>query len=144
MLRPLPTRTAQTTVLVTHGIQHLPSADKVIVMDAGRIAHFGSFEEVRNAGAAFALAARAGTSNVEVKAQSTEIEKLDEMVVVEEEDEEMLWEKSKTPKWAAYKFFLRAIGPLATMIIALETLCLEATRAGMQYVQPGHLLFNHT
>ncbi|KAJ7899195.1 P-loop containing nucleoside triphosphate hydrolase protein [Mycena olivaceomarginata] len=36
----------KTTVLVTHGIHHLPSADKVIVMEAGTITHFGSFEEL--------------------------------------------------------------------------------------------------
>ncbi|KAJ7803443.1 P-loop containing nucleoside triphosphate hydrolase protein [Mycena olivaceomarginata] len=53
----------KTTVLVTHGIHHLPSADKVIVMEAGTITHFGSFEEVRDAGAVFALASTAGEAD---------------------------------------------------------------------------------
>ncbi|KAJ6470710.1 hypothetical protein DFH09DRAFT_1477440 [Mycena vulgaris] len=49
----------KTTVLVTYAVRHLPSADKVIVMDAGKITHFGSFEEVHDAGATFALASTA-------------------------------------------------------------------------------------
>ena len=102
-------------------------------MDAGRITHFGSFEEVRDAGAAFALAARAGTSH-KVEAQSTETKKSEEMQVAEEEDEEMLWEKSKTSKWGAYAFFFAAAGPLFTFVVASLVFCYGVIRAGLQYV----------
>jgi len=100
-------------------------------MDAGRITHFGSFEEVRDAGAAFALAARAGTSH-KVEAQSTETKKSDEMQVAEEEDEEMLWEKSKTSRWGAYTFFFAAVGPLFTILVTALTFCLSVVKAGLQ------------
>ena len=110
-------------------------------MDAGRITHFGSFEEVRDAGAAFALAARAGTSH-EVEAQTTEIKSSDEMQIAEEEDEEMLWEKSKTSKWGAYRFFFTAVGPLFTIVVALLTFCYGVVRAGLQYVISSSSLFH--
>lgn len=102
-------------------------------MDAGKITHFGSFEEVRDAGAAFALAAKTGTSK-ELEAQSTETTKSDEMEVAEEEDEEMLWENGKTSKWGAYAFFFSAVGPLFTIVVAGLTFCYGLVRAGLQYV----------
>ncbi|KAJ6522258.1 P-loop containing nucleoside triphosphate hydrolase protein [Mycena capillaripes] len=110
----------KTTVLVTHGIHHLPSADKVIVMDAGTIAHFGSFEEVRDAGATFALAstageANAGNSQLAVKERATAAD-----VVDEEEDEELNWTLEQASRTGAYAFYIRCTGVFrATGMFAL-------------------------
>ncbi|KAF8145077.1 P-loop containing nucleoside triphosphate hydrolase protein [Mycena galopus ATCC 62051] len=102
----------KTTVLVTHGIHHLPSADKVIVMDAGTITHFGSFEEVRDAGAMFALAstvgaADAGNRNIQlaVKESATAAD-----VVDEEEDQELNWTLEQASRTSAYGFYIRCTG----------------------------------
>ncbi|KAF8149760.1 hypothetical protein K438DRAFT_1988782 [Mycena galopus ATCC 62051] len=100
----------KTTVLVTHGIHHLPSADKVIVMDAGTITHFDSFEAVRDAGAMFALAstvgaADAGNSQLAVKESATAAD-----VVDEEEDEELNWSLEQASRTGAYAFYIRCTG----------------------------------
>ncbi|KAJ7751884.1 P-loop containing nucleoside triphosphate hydrolase protein [Mycena maculata] len=98
----------KTTVLVTHGVHHLPSADKVIIMDAGTITHFGSFEEVRDAGAAFALAstaADAGKGQVAAKQNSTEA-----TVVDEEKEEEEAWNSEQTSRRGAYAFYAQCTG----------------------------------
>ncbi|KAJ7364754.1 P-loop containing nucleoside triphosphate hydrolase protein [Mycena albidolilacea] len=101
----------KTTVLVTHGVHHLPSADKVIIMDAGMITHFGSFEEVREAGAAFALASSTGETDtdkvVAVKESATAA-----TVVDEEEDEELNWVNEQASRRGAYNFYLKCTGVL--------------------------------
>ncbi|KAJ6550467.1 P-loop containing nucleoside triphosphate hydrolase protein [Mycena vulgaris] len=110
----------RTTVLVTHGIHHLPSADKVIVMDAGTITHFGSFEEVRDAGATFVLASTAGEANagnspLAVKESATAAD-----VVDEEEDEELNWTLEQASRTSAYAFYIRCTGVFrATGMFAL-------------------------
>ncbi|KAJ6537171.1 P-loop containing nucleoside triphosphate hydrolase protein [Mycena capillaripes] len=96
-------RCVQTTVLVTHDVHHLPSADKVIIMSAGRIKHFGSFEEVRDAGATFALASNAGEAgaayiiNKESGTAAT--------IVDEEEDEEWHWINEQPSRMVAYALY---------------------------------------
>ncbi|KAF7344045.1 hypothetical protein MVEN_01694000 [Mycena venus] len=99
----------KTTVLVTHGIHHLANADKVIVMDAGTITHFGSFEEVRDAGATFALAsiaeADAGNGQMAVTENSMAV-----AVVDEEEDEELKWTKEQASRRGAYAFYMKCTG----------------------------------
>ncbi|KAJ7364775.1 P-loop containing nucleoside triphosphate hydrolase protein, partial [Mycena albidolilacea] len=100
----------KTTVLVTHGVHHLPSADKVIVMDAGIITHFGSFEEMCEADATFALASVAGDPQnraVAVKASATAA-----TVVDEEEDEELQWTSEQMSRRAAYTFYMKCTGVL--------------------------------
>jgi ABC-type sugar transport system ATPase subunit len=100
----------QTTVLVTHGVHHLSSADKVIVMDAGIITHFGSFEEMREADATFALASAAGDPQnraVAIKASATAA-----TVVDEEEDEELQWTSEPMSRRAAYTFYMKCTGVL--------------------------------
>ncbi|KAJ6486599.1 P-loop containing nucleoside triphosphate hydrolase protein [Mycena vulgaris] len=104
----------KTTVLVTHGVHHLPSADKVIVMDAGKITHFGSFEEVRDAGATFALAstaveAGAGKGQVAPKQNTTEA-----TVVDEEEEEEEAWNSEQASRRGAYTFYAKCTGFVQT------------------------------
>ncbi|KAF7339144.1 hypothetical protein MVEN_01991300 [Mycena venus] len=102
---------AQTTVLVTHGVHHLPSADKVIVMDAGKITHFGSFEQVRDAGATFAL-----TSAGELAAQNGQVVAKEAAtaptVVDEEKDEELNWTREQASRWSAYAFYIKCTGVL--------------------------------
>ncbi|KAF8184562.1 hypothetical protein K438DRAFT_2020317 [Mycena galopus ATCC 62051] len=112
----------QTTMLVTHGIHHLPSADKVIVMDAGKITHFGSFPEVRAAGAAFALAtaaepdARGGQTAATEPATSA-------TVTNEEEDEELHWKNEQGSRMVAYAFYMKCTGVVrACGLFALITL----------------------
>ncbi|KAJ6612057.1 P-loop containing nucleoside triphosphate hydrolase protein [Mycena sp. CBHHK59/15] len=99
----------KTTILVTHGIHHLANADKVIVMDAGTITHFGSFEEVRDAGATFVLAsiaeADAGNSQMAVIEGATAV-----TVVDEEEDEELNWTKEQASRRGAYAFYMKCTG----------------------------------
>ncbi|KAJ6524323.1 P-loop containing nucleoside triphosphate hydrolase protein [Mycena capillaripes] len=98
----------KTTVLVTHGVHHLPSADKVIIMDAGKMTHFGSFDEVRDAGATFALASaagEAGTAHVlgkEIAIAAT--------VVDEEEEEELNWSIEQSSRMGAYAFYIKCTG----------------------------------
>ncbi|KAJ7837907.1 P-loop containing nucleoside triphosphate hydrolase protein [Mycena leptocephala] len=104
----------KTTVLVTHGVHHLPTADKVIIMDAGKIAHFGSFEEVRDAGAAFALAsgaagAYASRGQVGVKESATAA-----TVDDEEEDEELQWTNERASRTGAYAFYIKCTGVVRT------------------------------
>ncbi|KAF7339150.1 hypothetical protein MVEN_01992000 [Mycena venus] len=101
----------KTTVLVTHGIHHLPSADKVIVMNAGKITHFGSFEQVRDAGATFAL-----TSAGELAAQNGQVVAKEAAtaptVVDEEKDEELNWTREQASRWSAYAFYMKCTGVL--------------------------------
>ncbi|KAJ7465565.1 P-loop containing nucleoside triphosphate hydrolase protein [Mycena latifolia] len=101
----------KTTVLVTHGIHHLANADKVIVMDAGTITHFGSFKEVRDAGATFALASIAaadtGNSKMAVIESATAV-----TVVDDEEDEELNWTKEQASRRGAYAFYMKCTGVL--------------------------------
>ncbi|KAJ7764164.1 P-loop containing nucleoside triphosphate hydrolase protein [Mycena maculata] len=100
----------KTTVLVTHGVHHLPSADKVIIMDASTITHFGSFEQVRDAGATFALAstavdAEAGKGQVAVKQNSTEA-----TIIDEEKEEEEAWNSEQASRRGAYAFYVKCTG----------------------------------
>ncbi|KAJ7747845.1 P-loop containing nucleoside triphosphate hydrolase protein [Mycena metata] len=98
----------KTTVLVTHGVHHLPSADRVIIMDAGTITHFGSFEEVRDAGATFALASTAGDSShdqVMTKETATAA-----TITDEELDEELNWNIEQSSKNGAYTFYMKCTG----------------------------------
>ncbi|KAF7364178.1 hypothetical protein MSAN_01077100 [Mycena sanguinolenta] len=98
----------KTTVLVTHGVHHLPSADKVIVMDAGMISHFGSFEEVRDAGATFALATSetdAGSGGLAVKAGATAV-----FSDNNDEDEEQQWVVEQSSRMGAYAFYIKCTG----------------------------------
>ncbi|KAJ7880551.1 ABC transporter type 1, transmembrane domain-containing protein [Mycena olivaceomarginata] len=104
---------AQTTVLVTHGVHHLPIADKVIVMDAGKITHFGSFEQVRDAGATFALtsAGELAAKNGQVVAKKAATAPT---VVDEEKDEELNWTREQASRWSAYAFYMKCTGVLRT------------------------------
>jgi hypothetical protein len=90
-------------------VHHLPSADKVIIMEAGKITHFGSFEEVRDAGAAFALASNtagdAPHSQVADKEGATEA-----TVDDEEEDEELQWRNEQASRTRAYAFYMKCTG----------------------------------
>ncbi|KAJ7710388.1 P-loop containing nucleoside triphosphate hydrolase protein [Mycena rosella] len=101
----------KTTVLVTHGVHHLPSADKVIVMDIGKIAHFGSFEEVRDAGATFAL-----TSAGELAAKNGQVVAMEAAtaptVVDEEKDEELNWTREQASRRSSYAFYMKCTGVL--------------------------------
>ncbi|KAJ7747834.1 P-loop containing nucleoside triphosphate hydrolase protein [Mycena metata] len=103
----------KTTVLVTHGVHHLPSADKVIIMDAGTITHFGSFEEVRDVGATFALASpgddAGGHSQGVSKKSATAVDITDE-----EEDEELNWSIDQASKSSASIFYAKCTGFLRT------------------------------
>ncbi|KAF7338983.1 hypothetical protein MVEN_01974500 [Mycena venus] len=102
----------KTTVLVTHGIHHLPSADKVIIMDAGTITHFGSFEQVREAGATFASlasTAEAGIGNGNGQALAKE-DATAATVVDEEQDEELHWANEQTSRRGAYAFYIKCTG----------------------------------
>ncbi|KAJ6535718.1 P-loop containing nucleoside triphosphate hydrolase protein [Mycena capillaripes] len=97
----------KTTVLVTHGIHHLPSADRVIIMDAGKVSHFGSFDEVRDAGATFALASKPGTERVEVVGTESATTAA---VSDEEEDEELNWINEQASRKSAYAFYIKCTG----------------------------------
>ena len=50
----IPFRFPQTRILVTHGINHLPQCDQIIVMTGGRISEIGSYGELLDADGAFA------------------------------------------------------------------------------------------
>ncbi|KAJ7653017.1 P-loop containing nucleoside triphosphate hydrolase protein [Mycena rosella] len=113
----------KTTVLVTHGVHHLPSADKVIVMDAGSITHFGSFEDVRDAGAQFALASTAVDSDAAGKSEGTAKQNATEATVVDEEkEEEEAWSAEQASRRGAYAFYAKCTGVLQTStLLALIT-----------------------
>ncbi|KAJ7869699.1 P-loop containing nucleoside triphosphate hydrolase protein [Mycena olivaceomarginata] len=113
----------KTVVLVTHGVHHLPSADKVIIMDAGTITHFGSFEEVREAGATFALASAMGEADTEKGAVAVKEGATAATVVDEEEDEELNWASEQTSRRAAYAFYIKCTGVIrACGLFALITI----------------------
>jgi energy-coupling factor transporter ATP-binding protein EcfA2 len=102
---------AQTTVLVTHGVHHLPSADKVIVMDMGKITHFGSFEQVRDAGAMFALTSAGELAATNGQAVAKEAATAP-TVVDEEKDEELNWTREQASRRSAYAFYMKCTGVL--------------------------------
>ncbi|KAJ7747833.1 P-loop containing nucleoside triphosphate hydrolase protein [Mycena metata] len=98
----------KTTVLVTHGVHHLPSADRVIIMDSGTITHFGSFEEVRDAGATFALGSAAvDSSHGQIMTKETATAAT---VTDEELDEELNWNIEQSSKSGAYTFYMKCTG----------------------------------
>ncbi|KAF8205875.1 hypothetical protein K438DRAFT_1963648 [Mycena galopus ATCC 62051] len=135
----------KTTVLVTHGVHHLPSADKVVIMDAGTITHFGTFEEVRDAGATFALASTAGdvdseTGRLAVKEGATEATVFDE-----EADEELSWANEQASRLGAYAFYMkctgvvRACGLFALIVLWSVTGILATAYLSMLASSSGHL-----
>lgn len=46
--------TAQTRILVTHGLQWLPKVDSILVMTDGRISEMGTYNELLSHNGAFA------------------------------------------------------------------------------------------
>mmetsp|Transcript_15499 Transcript_15499/g.34859 ORF Transcript_15499/g.34859 Transcript_15499/m.34859 type:complete len:1179 (+) Transcript_15499:976-4512(+) len=48
-----PVATGMTRILVTHRVHFLPRCDAVIVMDGGKIVHFGSYDELKEQGVDF-------------------------------------------------------------------------------------------
>ncbi|KAJ7164505.1 P-loop containing nucleoside triphosphate hydrolase protein [Mycena filopes] len=121
----------KTTVLVTHGVHHLPNADKVIIMDAGTITHFGSFEEVRDAGATFALASSTGdTAAGHVQAGNKEAATA--ATGTDEEDEELTWNIEQASRTGAYAFYIRCTGALRvagfiTLVVVWSSVSLFST-----------------
>ncbi|KAJ7676688.1 P-loop containing nucleoside triphosphate hydrolase protein [Mycena polygramma] len=112
----------KTTVLVTHGVHHLPSADKVIILDNGEMTHFGTFEEVRDAGATFALASTTGGSGAGHTVASKEGGTA-ATIVDEEADEELNWTIEQSSRLGAYAFYIRMTGVVrACGLFALITL----------------------
>ncbi|KAJ7215431.1 P-loop containing nucleoside triphosphate hydrolase protein [Mycena pura] len=112
----------KTTVLITHGIHHLPSADKVIVMDVGTISHFGSLDEVRAAGATFALASFSGEAE---NGQVADKENATAATVVEddEEEEELNWAIEQVSTLDPYEFYSKCTGVARSFsLIGLITL----------------------
>ncbi|KAJ7669760.1 P-loop containing nucleoside triphosphate hydrolase protein [Mycena rosella] len=106
----------KTTVLVTHGAHHLPRADRVVVMDSGSITHFGSFEEVRDAGAKFALASTAVDADAASKSQMTATQSAMEATVVDEEkEEEAAWSSEQASRRGADAFYAKCTGFLQTI-----------------------------
>jgi ABC-type sulfate/molybdate transport systems ATPase subunit len=133
----------QTTVLVTHGVHHLPSADKVIIMEAGKVKHFGTFEQVRDAGATFALAstggdADAGKNQVKEKQNATVA-----TVIDEEKDEEEAWSAEQASRRGAYTFYAKCTGFLRTGILfVLITLWSGVGLFATAYLSSAWLLFS--
>ncbi|KAJ6476003.1 P-loop containing nucleoside triphosphate hydrolase protein [Mycena vitilis] len=112
----------KTTVLVTHGVHHLSSADKVIILDKGEMTHFGTFEEVRDAGATFALASPNGVSGAGHTVASKEAGTA-ATIVDEEADAELTWTIEQSSRLGAYAFYIRMTGVLrACGLFALITL----------------------
>jgi ABC-type sugar transport system ATPase subunit len=132
---------AQTTVLVTHGVHHLPIADKVIVMDAGKITHFGSFEQVRDAGATFALtsAGELAAKNGQVVAKKAATAPT---VVDEEKDEELNWTREQASRWSAYAFYTKCTGVLrASGLLLLITIWSGTQIFAMVYLSSMRFLY---
>lgn len=50
----------KTRVLVTHQLQFLAQADRIVVMERGRVAHWGTFAELQAQGVSFTKARRGG------------------------------------------------------------------------------------
>ncbi|KAK7045035.1 P-loop containing nucleoside triphosphate hydrolase protein [Favolaschia claudopus] len=110
----------KTTILVTHGIHHLSSADKVLVMAGGTITHFGTFEQVREAGATLALintAAEAelttapGNDQLAVqKEAATASSAAQDEFIDEDEEAEMEWVNERESRMGAYAFYARCTG----------------------------------
>jgi ABC-type sulfate/molybdate transport systems ATPase subunit len=124
-------------------VHHLPSADKVIIMDAGKITHFGSFEQVRDAGATFALAstegdADAGKNQVAEKQNATEA-----IVIDEEKDEEEAWSAEQASRRGAYTFYAKCTGFLQTgTLFALIILWSGVGLFATAYLSSAELLFS--
>ncbi|KAJ6507526.1 hypothetical protein DFH09DRAFT_1101230 [Mycena vulgaris] len=100
----------KTTVLVAHGIHHLPSVNKVIIMDGGTITHFGTFEEVRDAGATFALASTAGKAEAGAGQMLAKESATAATVVDEEQDQELNWAIEQASRRGAYAFYIKCTG----------------------------------
>ncbi|KAK7008519.1 hypothetical protein R3P38DRAFT_2643731 [Favolaschia claudopus] len=110
----------KTTVLVTHGIHHLSSADKVLVMAGGTITHFGTFEEVREAGATLALintaaeaelATAPGKDQLAVRKEATIASSAAQDEFIDEDEEaEIEWVNERESRMGAYAFYARCTG----------------------------------
>ncbi|KAJ7036384.1 P-loop containing nucleoside triphosphate hydrolase protein [Mycena alexandri] len=125
----------KTTVLVTHGVHHLPSADKVIVMNSGTITNFGSFAEVRDAGAMFALASTARDTDTS-KRQVKDHENATEATVVDEEnEEEEAWGSEQRSRGGAYIFYAKCTGFFRTGCL----LVIIAAESGVGIFSPAYL-----
>jgi hypothetical protein len=76
-------------------------------MDSGTITHFGSFEEVRDAGATFALVSTAGEADAgQAAKQSSTAAAVEDY---DEEDEEQDWANEASRK-GAYAFYIQCTG----------------------------------
>lgn len=127
-------------MLVTHGVHHLPSADKVIIMEGGKITHFGSFEEVRDAGAMFALASTAGeadTAHILGKDDGTAATVMDV-----EEEEELNWQIEQSSRLGAYTFYMQCTGVWrACGLFAFITLWSATTLFSVAYLSSKCLVY---
>jgi hypothetical protein len=83
-------------------------------MDAGKITHFGSFEQVRDAGATFALASTAGDANTGKNQIATKQNATEATVIDEEKDEEEAWISEQASRSGAYTFYAKCTGFLHT------------------------------
>lgn len=119
----------KTTILVTHAIQHLERADKVLVLDQGKVTHFGTFTELRDSGEAYALAATAGKDLETQYVKADTVPPIDEG---EDQDEEMLWTNDSTRKGDALKFFFGAVGPMGTFGLLALLVLLAGLTGGLQ------------
>lgn len=110
-------------MLVSHSSHRLPSADKVLVLASGKVTHYGSFEEARNAGATFALASKAGQAVKPTEDIVKAYTNFPDILTEDEEDEELTWASEQAPKYAVYKLYLKCTGGwYASMLIMLVML----------------------
>ena len=119
----------KTSVLVTHAIQHLERADKVLVLNEGKVTHFGTFTELRESGEAYALAATAGK---DLETQYVKADVAPPIDEGEDEDEEMLWTNDSTRKGDALRFFFGAVGPIGTFGLLALLVVLAGCTGGLQ------------
>lgn len=82
-------------------------------MEAGKITHFGSFEEVRDAGAAFALASNAAGDAPHRQVAGNESATA-ATLEDEEEDEELQWTNEQASRTGAYAFYIQCTGVVRT------------------------------
>jgi ATP-binding cassette subfamily C (CFTR/MRP) protein 4 len=109
-------------ILITHQLQYLKSVDNIVVMEKGKIAMMGSYDELHEKDLAF----RALLGDVAIKPDTTDhaktkpkaISTYNANILVEKEDTQR-----KMGSWALYSFYFR-LGGLFTMLGTVFTFLL--------------------
>ncbi|KAK3329761.1 P-loop containing nucleoside triphosphate hydrolase protein [Apodospora peruviana] len=116
-------------VLATHSRRILPHMDMIAILDGGRLADYGSFEEIQSRSAALVELAESSfkvddispdvQNELEDKSKSTE---LDHSWTLEEEPSHQVDQARQSGSWSVYAYYSRSAGAFSMFLWASGTL----------------------